>query len=203
MLRVGLTGGVASGKSTVSAIFAELGAGVVDTDVIAREVVAPGEPALAAITAEFGDTVLLEDGTLDRARLRRLVFHDASRRKALEAILHPRIRTAALERVAALEAPYALVVVPLLLESGFAELVDRILVVDCPQAQQLERLKQRDRVGEADARAMLAAQTDRQTRLARADDVIDNSGSLAATRAQVERLHARYLEEARRRAERG
>jgi dephospho-CoA kinase len=194
MLSVGLTGGIASGKTTVASMFAALGAGIVDTDLIARELVEPSEPGLAAIVAEFGPSILLEDGALDRAALRRIVFRDAERRRALEAILHPRIRARALERLELLDTPYAIVVVPLLLETGFDELVERILVVDCPEQLQLERLCRRDGVDLHDARAMLEAQIDRQTRLARADDIVDNSGTSASTRAQVEALHARYLQ---------
>jgi dephospho-CoA kinase len=175
-------------------MFAELGAGIVDTDVIARELVARTEPGLEAIIAEFGTAVLLETGELDRAALRRIVFSDPERRRALEAILHPLIRARTRQQLEALDAPYTIVVVPLLLETGFDTLVERIVVVDCPEEQQLERLCRRDGVSQQDARAMLQAQTDRQTRLARADDVVDNSGSLASTRAQVETLHARYLE---------
>lgn len=194
MFRVGLTGGVASGKSTVADIFAELGAGVVDTDVVAREVVAPGQPGLDAVTAAFGPEILQASGELDRRALRNIVFSDPQRRKLLESILHPLIRARTLELLDQLEAPYTIVVVPLLLETGFAELVERILVVDCPQARQLERLRRRDDIDEGQAHAMLAAQADRQSRLARADDVVDNSGSVESTRSQVEALHERYLQ---------
>lgn len=193
MFRIGLTGGVASGKSTVADIFAELGAGIVDTDTVARDVVAPGESGLEAVTVAFGPQILLPNGELDRRALRSIVFSDPERRKLLESILHPLIRARTLQLIDTLEAPYVIVVVPLLLETGFAELVERILVVDCPEAQQLERLRRRDDVGEAEAQAMLAAQAARQERLARADDVIDNSGSLEATQAQVQALHERYV----------
>ena len=193
MFRIGLTGGIASGKSTVADVFTELGVAVVDTDAVAREVVAPGEAGLEAVATEFGPDILLPNGELDRRALRSIVFRDPQRREALESILHPLIRARTLQVIDSLEAPYVVIVVPLLLETGFAELVERILVVDCPEAQQLERLRQRDDVGESEAQAMLAAQTDRQTRLARADDVIDNSGSIESTRAQVKALHERYL----------
>ena len=193
MFRIGLTGGVASGKSTVAEIFADLGAPVVDTDVVAREVVAPGESGLEAVTAAFGKEILLPSGELDRRALRSIVFSDPQRRKRLESILHPLIRARTLQLIDALEAPYVIVVVPLLIETGFAELVDRILVVDCPEAQQLERLRRRDDVSEDEAQAMIAAQATRQDRLARADDVIDNRGSLEATQAQVQALHERYI----------
>lgn len=194
MFRIGLTGGVASGKSTVAEIFAELGAAVVDTDAVAREVVAPGEPGLEAVTEAFGPEILLPTGELDRRAMRSIVFSDPERRRLLESILHPLIRERTLHLIDALEAPYVIVVVPLLLETGFAELVERILVVDCPETQQLERLRRRDDLNEAEAQAMLAAQVDRQARLARADDVIDNSGTLEATRSQVAALHKHYVQ---------
>lgn len=195
MLRVGLTGGVASGKSTVADMFAALGAGIVDTDKVARDVVAPGESGLEAVVAAFGREILQANGALDRRTLRTIVFSEPERRKQLESILHPLIRARTLQLLDALETPYAIVVVPLLIETGFAELVERILVVDCPESQQLDRLRARDDVSDAEARAMLAAQLDRQARLARADDVIDNSGSLEATRAQVAALHERYVQQ--------
>ena len=194
MLLIGLTGGVASGKSTVADLFAELGAGIVDTDSVARDVVAPGESGLAAVTAAFGPQILLSNGELDRRALRGIVFSDPERRKLLESILHPLIRARTLQLIDTLETPYVIVVVPLLLETGFAELVERILVVDCAEAQQLERLRRRDDVSEDEAQAMIAAQAARQDRLARADDVIDNRGSLEATQAQVQALHERYIQ---------
>ncbi len=192
MLRVGLTGGIASGKTVVANFFAELGAGVVDTDVIAREVVAPGEPGLANVRAEFGPGVISESGVLDRRALREVVFADPEKRSKLEAILHPLIRARTLEQLADLEAPYALVVVPLLLETGFGALVDRVAVVDCPRGVQLERLVARDGISTAEAEAMLSAQADRETRLAHADDLIDNSAGLESTRQRVQELHAQY-----------
>lgn len=194
MLTIGLTGGIASGKSLVAKRFVELGASLVDTDVIAREVVAPGEPGLAAIRKVFGPSVLDESGNLDRAAMRDLVFHDAAKRKTLENLLHPRIRARMLEQIASSTGPYTLVAVPLLIESGFAPLFDRVLVVDCPEEAQVARLMRRDGVTEQDAAAMLAAQTSRKARIDAADDVIDNSGTLDATYEQVEALHRRYLE---------
>lgn len=193
-LVVGLTGGIASGKSIVGAMFVGLGAALVDTDILAREVVAPGEPGLAAVRAEFGDAIVLPTGALNRAALRKLVFGDEARRRKLEAILHPLIRERIGQRLAAVHAPYALVAVPLLVETDFAELVDRILVVDCPEAVQLERLMARDALSRADALAMLRSQTDRATRLQAAHDVIDNGGTTEATLRQVQRLHHQYLE---------
>ena len=192
MLRVGLTGGIASGKTTVAKIFAELGAGVVDTDRVAREVVAPGESGLAAVREAFGPDVISSSGELDRRALRALVFANPAERRKLEAILHPLIRGRTLEQLDQLDAPYALVVVPLLFETGFEALVDRVAVVDCPRRVQLERLLARDGIDKAEAEATLGAQTDRETRLARADDVIDNSGDRERTRERVRELHAQY-----------
>ncbi len=192
-LFVGLTGGIASGKSAVSDAFAALGAAVVDTDIIAREVVAPGSAALEEIREQFGGEVLAADGSLDRARMRELVFSDPARRRALEAILHPRIRAETLQRAAAATTAYVIIVVPLMVETGFDRLVDHLIVVDVPEAVQRQRLMARDAHDATQAQRILDSQADRQTRLARADDVIGNAGTLADTRAQVERLHARLL----------
>jgi dephospho-CoA kinase len=197
-LRVGLTGGIASGKSLVANMFVKLGAELVDADQIAREVVAPGEPALAAIRDAFGPEVLSSRGELDRAALRRLVFADADKRRRLDAILHPLIRARILARLAVVRRPYAIVAVPLLVETDFAALVDRVAVVDCPESMQLERLMRRDGIPRTEALAMIAAQADRVTRLRAAHDVIDNSGDVERTRRQVVLLHDRYLELANR-----
>jgi len=199
-LIVGLTGGIASGKSIVGAMFVKLGAALVDTDALARDVVAPGEPGLAAVSAAFGPAVLLASGELDRPALRSLVFADEAKRLTLESILHPLIRSRTRQKLAELRTPYALVAVPLLVETSFSELVDRILVVDCPEATQLERLLRRDAIPRTEALAMLRAQVDRATRLKAAHDVIDNNGTPEATRRQVEQLHHRYLELAAQRA---
>ena len=199
-LIVGLTGGIASGKSLVGAMFVKLGASLIDTDVVAREVVARGEPGLAAVAAEFGPGVLLPSGEINRPALRSLVFADDAKRRQLEAVLHPLIRSRTRAKLAELAAPYALVAVPLLVETGFGELVDRVLVVDSPEAAQLERLMRRDAIPRPEALAMLRAQVDRATRLKAAHDVIDNSGTPDATRRQVELLHRRYLDLAAQRA---
>ena len=172
MLRIGLTGGIASGKSTVERLFAAHGVPNIDSDVIAREVVASGTPGLA---------------------LRRLVFADPAARRDLEAIVHPLIRSAMAERSAAVGGPYQINVIPLLVEGGRRATLDRVLVVDCPEALQIERVMQRDQVTEAEARAILAAQVSRSERLAAADDVIVNDGDAAALQAQVDALHAKYL----------
>jgi dephospho-CoA kinase len=195
-LVVGLTGGIASGKSAVAAVFVALGAGLVDTDAVAREVVAPGEPGLAAVRAAFGNKVLLPSGELDRAALRGLVFEDEAKRRQLESLLHPLIRVRTLAKLAEVRTPYAIVAVPLLVETDFRQLVDRVLVVDCPEHLQLERLMKRDAIPRPEALAMLRAQADRATRLKAAHDVIDNSGTREATRTQVELLHRRYLDHA-------
>ncbi len=193
-LVVGLTGGIASGKSLVGSMFVKLGGALVDTDVVAREVVERGEPGLAAVAAEFGPGVLLPSGELNRPALRKWVFADEAKRRRLEEILHPLIRAGTRAKLEQIEAPYALVAVPLLVETNFAELVDRILVVDAPESAQLERLMRRDAIPRADALAMLGAQADRATRLRIAHDVIDNSGTPDATRRQVESLHRSYLD---------
>ncbi|QTP55272.1 dephospho-CoA kinase [Billgrantia sulfidoxydans] len=194
---VGVTGGIASGKSTVARAFAALGVPWVDADDVAREVVEPGEPALAEIAARFGGQVLQADGSLNRRALREIVFADPNQRLWLESVTHPRIRQrilAHLERLQRTGAPYVLLVSPLLFESGQSEMVDRRLVIDVPESVQLARTAARDDVDEKQARAILAAQMPRSERLARADDVIDNSGSEAALAAQVAELDRRYRE---------
>jgi len=193
MLVVGLTGGIGSGKTAVSRIFETLGAPVIDTDVLARALVAPGQPALAQIVAAFGTDCLDTSGALNRAQLRRIVFANAAKRARLEAILHPKIRACVQQRIAQLQAPYCIVVIPLLLESDMSDLVDRILVVDVPEAIQIQRVIERDRMDRAQAAAMLAAQASRAERLAIADDIIDNSGSIAALEPNTVLLHQRYL----------
>jgi dephospho-CoA kinase len=191
---IGLTGGIGSGKTAVSDAFARRGVPVIDTDLIARELVRPGQPALAEIVRHFGADCLTAAGGLNRDVLRRRVFTDSDARHALEAILHPRIRDTVLARIAALDAPYCLVVVPLLAEHPeFQSLTDRILVVDVPESQQIDRVMRRDGVDEAQARAILATQVGRADRLAIADDVIDNSADLDELDTRVAQLHARYL----------
>ncbi len=193
MLVITLTGGIGSGKSTVARIFAELGAPVIDADLVAREVVEPGSPALTEIESAFGPEVLDGDGNLRRDRLRERVFGDPAARRRLEAIMHPRIREIMVRRLAGLNAPYAILVIPLLLETGQTDLGDRTLVVDLPESLQIERVKRRDHLEDARIRTILAAQCDRSTRLNAADDVIDNQGDPEGLREQVEKLHQRYL----------
>jgi dephospho-CoA kinase len=193
VLVIGLTGGVGSGKSEVSRRFADLGIPVVDTDVIARELVEPGAPALDEIVSGFGRAVLRADGTLDRRHLRDIVFADDARRRQLEDILHPRIRTRVEEMITGLRAPYAIVVIPLLIETRYPIAVDRVLVVDTPEELQVRRVMARDRVSGDKARAILAHQVPRARRLAVADDVIVNTGNLDALDREVASLHRRYL----------
>ena len=195
-LRIGLTGGIASGKSTVADMFADLGVPVIDTDVIAREVVRPDQPALAEIREAFGAGVIAADGTLDRPAMRAIVFGDDAARRRLESILHPRIGKAAREQADAAGGSYQVIVVPLLVESSLRDFVDRVLVVDCDEDTQVARLLARDAESEGQARRMLAAQSSRAERLAIADDVVLNDGALDDTREQVLALHQRYLHEA-------
>lgn len=188
---IGLTGGIGSGKSTVARAFEALGASWVDADDVAREIVLPEEPALLAIKHRFGDQVIHQDGTLNRAALREIIFKDPEQRQWLESITHPKIRERLLQHLEKLktqEAPYVLLVSPLLFESGQNALVNRTVVVDVPQALQLSRTQQRDGVSESQVRAILAAQLSREQRLAKADDVIDNSGDHASMMEQVARL---------------
>lgn len=192
---IGVTGGIASGKSTVARAFEALGVPWVDADDVAREVVEPGEPALAEIHERFGRRVLNHDGTLNRRALREIVFADPAQRRWLESVTHPRIRTRLVEHLARLEAsgaPYVLLVSPLLFESGQSEMADRCLVIDVPEELQIERTAARDDVDETQARAIVAAQMPRAERLARADDVLDNGGSEAEMRRRVAELDRRY-----------
>lgn len=196
--RVGLTGGIGCGKSTVSAIFAAYGIPVIDSDLVARELVRPGEPALAEIAAAFGPEILHVDGTLNRSALRSMAFADEAARRRLEGILHPRIRQALITRSASADGPYVVLVVPLLLESGWEDLVDRILVVDCRPETQIRRVMTRDGASSDETHAVMQAQCSRELRLARADDVIRNEdGDRGLLDARVAELDARYREAAR------
>ena len=190
---VGLTGGIGCGKSAAADEFGRLGAGVVDPDVIARELTAAGGAALPHVKALFGDAFLRPDGAMDRAAMRKRVFSDPAAKRALESLLHPMIREESQRRIAASPEPYVVHVVPLLVESpGYRSRVDRVLVVDCPEALQVERVRGRSGLAKAEVRAIIAQQAPRATRLAAADDVIDNGGSLEALRRQVAALDQRY-----------
>lgn len=197
-LRVGLTGGIASGKSTVADHFARLGVPVIDADRIALQLVAPGEPMLARLQAEFGNALIDENGHLDRARLRQLVFEAPSQREKLEALMHPPIFKAIAEAADVATGEYLVMVIPLLVETGAEKLVDRVLLVDCTVAEQLERLRHRDEIDQALAEQMLAAQATRDERLAVADDVLANSGrpdDLAPAVMRLDRYYRRLARE--------
>jgi dephospho-CoA kinase len=190
---VGLTGGIGSGKSAVSDGFAALGVEVTDTDAIAHALTAPGQPGHAAVLDAFGDALLRSDGTLDRTRLREQVFGDSDARARLEAILHPLIRDAAARQMARWRGPYGIVVVPLLFERGGLDgIVQRALVVDCPEDEQVRRVMARSDMTADEVRAIMATQLSRRERLARADDVIDNAGTPDALAPKIEQLDRRY-----------
>jgi dephospho-CoA kinase len=193
-LRIGLTGGIASGKSTVTQRFTELGVPVIDADVASRSVVEPGQPGHAQVVQRFGTGVLDANGRLDRRALRNLIFKDSSLRQALDAILHPLIRADMEREAARAKAPYVVMAIPLLVEGGTAQQrVDRVLVVDADETLQIERLHARDGSSEEQARAILASQASRAARLAAADDVLLNTGTVAELRQAVDRLHEQYL----------
>jgi dephospho-CoA kinase len=191
-LLIGLTGGIASGKSAVAEIFAQLGVPVLDTDQIARDVVEPGTPTLAKLVAEFGSDILDSSGRLDRARMRTRVFADPEQRKRLEAITHPAIREELAARAQRAQGPYQIHVIPLLIESGRSELYDRVLLVDTSEEAQLERLMARDNSNLELAKQILAAQASREDRLEAADDVIVNTGTLQDLQQFVQTLHRNY-----------
>lgn len=193
MLRVGLTGGIGSGKSTVANLFSTRGATIIDTDEIAHDLVTPGQAAYRDIIDQFGKNVLDPSGVLDRSKLRVRVFENPFERERLESILHPRIRAAVEQRLNQIDAGYAIVVVPLLIETGFVDLVDRILVVDADEALQIERVAKRRGMTPADVAKIMAAQAARKQRLARADDVIVNNSGLIELEQRVAELHERYL----------
>ncbi|ELM3717850.1 dephospho-CoA kinase [Aeromonas hydrophila] len=194
MYVVAITGGIGSGKTTVANQFAELGIEVVDADVIAREVVEPGTPALAAIATHFGPEVITPDGQLDRRRLRERVFTDPQAKGWLNALLHPLIRTEMQRKCAATRSPYCLLVVPLLVENRLTALANRVLVIDVDEATQIERTCRRDGVSHEEAQAILAAQASRAERLAAADDVLDNqNGTPEAIKSRILALHETYL----------
>lgn len=192
MLRIGLTGGIASGKSTVADLFAGFGATVIDTDRIAREVVAPGRPALEALIKALGREILGPDGGLDRQRLRKRIFRDAATRGIVEGILHPAIMSELIRQADTAPGPYQVLVIPLLVEGGRRELVDRVLVVDCPEEQQIERLMRRDGETRENAARALGAQATREERLHAADDVIANDGDPAKLVETVAGLDREY-----------
>ena len=190
---VGLTGGIGSGKTTVSDMFAELGVDVIDTDEIARALTAKAQPAMRQIEEQFGPDVIADDGALNRDRMREIVFNDPNARRTLQNILHPLIRAEVQRRLIESGKQYSLVVVPLLVESSGYDFADRVLVVDCSEERQIERVMQRSGLTRDQVEAIMATQVSRKERLAAAHDVISNDGEIASLRAQVEELHRHYL----------
>jgi dephospho-CoA kinase len=193
-LVIGLTGGIGSGKSTVANGFSSLGVPVIDTDQLARELVEPGQPALDEITATFGPEATTADGRLDRNYMRQLIFTDPARKSQLETILHPKIRHRIRALLADITAPYCIVVIPLLLESRQSDLVERILVVDCPEKEQLARVAARDSLSDNAIQAIIDSQADRNTRLAAADDIIVNDRGISELTGNILKLHKRYMD---------
>ena len=197
MFSVGLTGGIASGKTTISNLFAELGVAVIDTDIISRKLLKPGELAYDQVCAHFGSIILNPSNDIDRAELRKIIFNNADEKKWLETMLHPLIYQRALDAIRKFSKPsYVLVVIPLLFETNFQSLVDRILVVDCPQELQIERLVKRDKIDETLARKMLSQQLANSDRLSRAHDIIENLNDETDLGSQVARLHQAYIQQA-------
>ncbi|MEW8088851.1 MAG: dephospho-CoA kinase [Candidatus Thiodiazotropha endolucinida] len=193
MLVIALTGGIGSGKSAVASHLESLGVPVIDADQLAHQLVKHGSPALLEIQAAFGDDLVDANGALDRSALRKIVFDNPQQRKRLEGILHPRIREAMKSWLANQSAPYAVLVIPLLFETGQMSLADRVLVVDCDESLQIDRVRARDEISREQIRQIIASQVDRQTRLLGADDVIENNGSLEALIEATEGLHRNYL----------
>ena len=193
MITIVLTGGIASGKTAVSDCFARLGVPVIDTDLIAREVVEPGQPALDRISEAFGNDFLTSEGQLDRLKMRQAIFSDPDHKALLEAILHPVIAEEVARNVKELDSPYCILVIPLYAQSSAYTWIDRVLVVDVEEEVQIERVMARDQISRHQAKSILSAQTHRQDRLTLADDVIDNSGSLTGLQRKVLALHRKYL----------
>ncbi len=197
VFRVGLTGGIASGKSTVARLFGALGIPIIDTDQLARDVVEPGQPPLERLVERFGRSILTPDGHLDRPALRNIVFSDPKARADLEALTHPAIGAAVEARSAAAGGPYQILVIPLLVEKNLGSQLERVLVVDCSEELQIRRLQARDGSTLEQARAILNVQASRASRLKAAHDVVANEGEMSALRDRVAELHANYLELAR------
>ena len=195
MLKVGLTGGIGVGKTTVSDCFERLAVPVVDTDVIARDLVGPGSAALKDVVSAFGPEVLTDSGELDRKLLGRIVFSDAKKKSRLESILHPRIKQIALEQMGYLDTAYCVVVVPLLIETDFVDMVDKVLVVDAPDEQRMQWVRQRNGLSQSEIMRIIEAQTSRERRMAMADYVIVNDGSIAELEHKVSKVHAQILSE--------
>jgi dephospho-CoA kinase len=192
VLKIGLTGGIGCGKSTVTALFAQWQVPIIDADCIAHDLVAVGQPALAQLSMLFGEAIIQTDGSLHRARLRELVFSDAQKKQQLEALLHPLIFQAIKAQLSQLTAPYCIIAIPLLFETKMTALVDRVLVVDCPLEMQIERVQKRDALPIEKIHAIIASQASREFRLAHADDCLDNASTDNALAQQVKKLHNFY-----------
>ncbi|MEE9560145.1 MAG: dephospho-CoA kinase [Acidiferrobacterales bacterium] len=197
MLRIGLTGGIGSGKSSAAAMFARRGVPVIDADEIAKQLVAPGQPAYERIIQRFGKEFVDANGFIDRGRLRRHVFDDPASRRELEAILHPRVRQQIQRQLRALRAPYCVIVIPLIFEANQQDLVDRILVIDAAEDTQVQRVAARSSLADDEIRKIIAAQIGRNVRLRQAHDVITNEGELEQLEERVNAFHTRYLDLAR------
>ena len=193
MLGIGLTGGIGSGKTTIANLFAEHNVPIIDADKIAREITQPNQPTTAAILDHFGASLALSDGQLDRASIRKIVFNRPAERIWLENLTHPIIRAELTRQMQAVTYPYCIAVIPLLIEANWSSLINRILVVDAPYDEQINRVIARDNAQEEDISAIITNQTSRDNRLAHADDVIVNDGSIDALREQVATLHKKYL----------
>lgn len=193
-LLIGLTGGIGSGKSTAARLFQERGIGCVDADDVARQVVAPGMPALAAIAGHFGPQVIDHCGQLDRSALRQRIFADPAAKQWLEQLLHPAIRQQLFQQLPLLAGPYNILVAPLLLENKLHQYTDRVLLIDVAESTQLQRTQARDQASEAQVKAIIASQFSRQQKRDLADDIVDNNGTLPQLIAQIQQLHEKYLE---------
>jgi dephospho-CoA kinase len=192
-MKIGLTGGIGSGKSTVGSLFSELGITVIDADQLTRQLVEPNQPAYHAIVKQFGLSILKSDNTIDRAKLRHLIYQDAHAKKWLEALLHPLVRELMSKQATTSSSSYTILMIPLLLESQFNPLIDRILVVDCDEKTQIARVKSRDHLSEEEIKKIIACQIPRTERLKKADDVITNSTDLNSLKNQTTKLHLFYL----------
>ncbi len=194
MLKIGMTGGIGCGKSTACNIFNSLGVPVIDTDILARKVVSAGSKCLSQIAQEFGHDVLQQDGTLNRHKLRQIVFNDVAKLRKLESITHPEIRRLLSAEIESTRSPYIIIVIPLLFEKNWHSDVDRILVVDCTEAEQLQRTAERDTVDIDEVKRIMATQISRNERIAMADDILDNRLDATELRIQIEKLHLYYTQ---------
>jgi len=193
MLKIGLTGGIGSGKSTVAKYFSDLDTSIIDADIIAQQLVEPGKPALKSIVNHFGEKILLPSGVLDRNQLRETIFTDPKQKKNLEAILHPLVYSEIESQIEQLSSPYCIISIPLLIETGMEHFVDRILVIDCPVEVQFNRVKKRDLLSDARINSIIGSQATREQRLLAANDIIDNSNNTQALAEQVKKLHNLYI----------